>query len=688
MSAGDEERRARAVRGAVITSVHDVLSECDDLTDERVPRVVVRTRVSLDGEAQADIRAAVREVRSTFGDGDGRVRVSFELSADAADPCDVECTVPGVERPEPEAEPEPEVLDASARLLVLGFDGVEFHFLLEPGRDWLPLLRPAAGYDGTGLLLPQALSDVPHGHLVDLSFAGGVLRARRASERPDYAVSVNGTNLVPEGAAIPESGEVLFASLTGSGSRALTYELLAWSDEVPSPGTGADVLDGAPHPTESADPANPGALLVQPPAAGTKSAARRFPLPTGRTDAPVHDLHVQVLYTTATHPGSSDRSHVKIYRCATPQHAAYLRRHLATQAGLVRQANAVAGRPGERTWSVAPIHLVAVTPAPQVLTARADPSSVTTNAENRLSAWFGVPDQPQPDCFVIVASPLLEPVGWAGHEQLGTAPSGGQLSALAALAAGVDHLHFLGVAHCDIKPQNVCHHLDAQGRGVYVLVDGDAITRTGGPVAALRFTPEYASAEVIRAAQRVRAPGREVIDVREHDRFGFVLVVLTALVGIDKVDALLRGAYGKRPVDSISMVEEAVADLWSTRWDRFTEELIRPLRPGTLLDDEWSAKAWLDRLSALWSPEQEQRVVEADRVAVGTYGREVTAIRTGVQDERAPAWAEWRAELVNRIRAHQQLVARRVYRNWLWAGRVAFGVCVLLLVATIAGVLS
>jgi len=680
-----EEQRAQDVRRAAITRVHEVLSGLGGgLTDEQVPQVLVRTALSLPGGAQADIRAGVREVRSTFGDGDGRVRVEFDTAADAADPCDVEVVLPapptavvedGQDRP-PRAGGEP-------RLLVLGFDGIEFHFLLEPGHDWLPLLRPHAGYDGLGLLLPETLSDVPHGHLVDLSYADGVLRARRAAERPDYAVSVNGVPLDGAGVAVAEHGEVLFDSRTGAGSRALAYELVDWTDEVPSAGAGADVLDGAPHPTESADPANPGGLLVAPPRPGAKAGLRRFPLPTGRADVRVRDVHVQVLHTTATHVGSAERSHVKIYRCATPQHAAYLRRHLATQAGLVRQANAVAGRPGERAWAVAPIQLVAATPPPEVLTTRADPAALRGAAEHRLSAWFGVPDQPQPDCFVIVASPLLEPVGWAGYEQLGKAPSGGQLDALAPLAAGVDRLHFLGVAHCDIKPQNVCHHLDAQGRSGYVLVDGDAITRSGGPVAELRFTPEYASAEVIRAARRVRAPGRDSIDVREHDRFGFVLVVLTALIGVDKVDALLRGgADGRRPVDSVAIVEDTLASAWDPEWSRFVAELVGPFRPGALLDDGWSAKAWLERLSTLWSPQERERVADPDRVAAGRYGREVTALRA---DLRALAWAEWREELVARTRAAQLVVARREYRNWLWAGRIAFLVSVLLLVATVAG---
>ncbi len=548
MTERDEEQRIRAVRGRVLTEVRDRLSESVPLADDQVPEVLVRTGVGLPAEAWTDIRAAVREIRATFGDGDGRIRVEFDVVADAADPCDVTCEVPAARPPEPEPEdeyePEPDVPADEAWLLVLGADGLEFHFLLEPGHDRIPLLRPATGYDGTGLLLPQSLSDVPHGHLVDLSFTDGRVRAHRAPERADYTVEVDGIPLDADGVDLAESGELRFSARIGTGSRTLAYELAGWNDAVPSPGAGADVLDGAPHPTESADPGSPGALLVQPPAAGTKATTRRFPLPTGRSDVPVHDVHVQVLYTTAVHPTSKESSHIKIYRCATPQHAAYLRRHLATQAGLVRQANAVAGRPGERAWAVAPIHLVAATPPPDVLTARADPAAVRGNAENRLSAWFGVPDQPQPDCFVIVASPLLKPVGWAGHKQLGIAPSGTQLSALSALAAGVDQLHDLGVAHCDVKPQNVCHHLDAAGRSLYVLVDGDAVTRIGGPAAALRFTPGYASAEVIRAAQRFRAPGHDVIDVREHDRFGFVLVVLTALIGIDKVDALLLGPVG------------------------------------------------------------------------------------------------------------------------------------------------
>ncbi|CCH32262.1 hypothetical protein ABZ816_34115 [Actinosynnema sp. NPDC047251] len=688
MTERDEERLVRAVRGRVLTEVRDRLAESVPLADEQVPEVLVRTRVGLPAEAWSDIRSAVREIRATFGDGDGRIRVEFDVAADAVEPCDVTCAMPKprAAEPEPAAQAAPGAPADEAWLLVLGADGLEFHFLLEPGPDRVPLLRPGAGYDGTGLLLPQSLSDVPHGHLVDLSFAGGRVRAHRVPDRADYTVEVDGVELDAAGIGLAESGELRFAARNGSAARTLTYELAGWNDAVPSAGTGADVLDGGQYQTESADPGSPGALWIQPPAPGTKATTRRFPLPTGRSDVPVHDVHVQVLYTTAQHPVTKEPSHIKIYRCATPQHAGYLRRHLATQAGLVRQANAVAGRPGERSWAVAPIHLVAATPPPEVLTARADPAAVRGGAENRLSAWFGVPDQPQPDCFVIVASPLLQPVGWAGHDKLGTAPSGAPLSALSALAAGVDQLHDLGVAHCDVKPQNVCHHLDAAGQSRYVLVDGDAVTRIGGPAAALRFTPGYASAEVIRAAGRFRAPGHDVIDVREHDRFGFVLVVLTALIGIDKVDALLRGPVGKRPVDSVSTVLDTL-NAWPAEWSTFKQALVAPLRPNALLDPDWSAKAWLDRLVALRSPAPGPAPTSAGgaRVANGSYGNEVTAIRTALRDDRAPAWAEWREELVTRIRAQQQVVARRVYRSWLWSGRAVFAVCLIVLISVVAG---
>ncbi|HEX8868159.1 MAG TPA: hypothetical protein VF821_21050, partial [Lentzea sp.] len=389
-------------------------------------------------------------------------------------------------------------------------------------------------------------------------------------------------------------------------------------------------------------------------------------------ERPMRHLVTHVLYAEASEQNRPEnRWHVKMYRCATPQHAAQLRRYLRTQAVLIEQVNAsVGGTVQAPPWVIAPVHVLSgrtgMTGPPQPTDLQLPEQEVTSDPENRLSAWFGVADRPQPACFVLVVSPLLTPVGWPKADMRTSAPGVEQLQELHTLAVGVDACHQRDIAHCDIKPANVCRYLTADNRSGYVLIDGDSVARATAQLPELRFSAAYASPDVLYQRHRMRAPGRErpEIDLREHDRFGFALVVLTALAGEDRVTPMLtQDDDGRRTVDSPDVVAGALAAYWPEHWRPFAAELAAPFRPNALGGDDWSATRWIGRLNEL-IPDRpstpDSYEPEPHLPPVGRHARHVDQIRAEVRSELVGHKGRV-AAVAAAVRRHQLTVARQSY---------------------------
>lgn len=595
----------------------------------------------------------------------------------------------------------PEYDDEPPQLLTLGHGAMRFDYLLDPSDDrrpnWVSLLRPGPRDNPVrAIVLPEALTAVPHGQLVEICFVEGRFAVRRTPTRPEYTVLVNDTELHPGpgGRSFVTRGTIEYRA-AGRQPCQLAYQLTdcpAGRDQALPRSVRPATRTDERYLTRLVIDQLTGPLTVEPPAPGTWPRDRWFPTtsPDSGHSRLVRATHAQVLYTRATGgPAAGPQDwHVKIYRCATPQHSAQLRRYLSTQAQFIAQVNTRVGGTGLRpSWAIAPVHVLpepATDPAaPQPTDMRMTTEDVLRDPGSLLPSWFGATDQPQPGCFVLVASPMLRHVEWADSRRRATAPGVQQLRELVPLAKGIDRCHELGIAHCDIKAQNVCRYTGASGDAGYVLIDGDAVARTVGRIAEQRFTPAWASPAVRAQAARVRAPGRagDRIDNREHDRFGFVLVVLTAVIGIDRVSTLLdtNDTTGQRGVDAPEVVRDALFSSWEPKWSTLLAELARPFEAGALAGDDWTAGGWLGRLIELADAVvAEQAKPPPEPVITGRYGRHIAGIRDEVRS-RPRGRMQWRPEVIKSVRRQQVAVARSAYRRTVLGWGVA-PMAVLLLV--------
>jgi hypothetical protein len=102
-----------------------------------------------------------------------------------------------------------------------------------------------------------------------------------------------------------------------------------------------------------------------------------------------------------------------------------------------------------------------------------------------------------------------------------------------------------------------------------------------------------------------------------NDRFGFALVVLTALAGVHWVANTLLGPYGgstswTRRVDDRDEVRDALRNLWRhPRWDPLIEVLVEPFG-ADIVARTWSAAGWLDRVIAAIEPSNPPQVSQRD----------------------------------------------------------------------------
>ncbi|GGK07213.1 hypothetical protein GCM10010123_41330 [Pilimelia anulata] len=448
------------------------------------------------------------------------------------------------------------------------------------------------------------------------------------------------------------------------------------------------------------------ALAVEPPRGAGRTATFTVPA-LGAESGRYRTVTARVRYTGAQNrlPDGWADWHVKLYRCDTAGDVDALRRHLRQQAVDLQRANAdlegPARIPIEPPWAVVPVQIIRGDGQQESLqdlqTELAAPvERVVERADSPLPAWFG-DEQPAPELCLLAISPRMEELDWDGYRP---SPGTEHLAEFVDLAAGLDAMHRVGLAHCDVKPANVCRYSRAGAAG-YVLIDTDAAVRLHPAPTMLRTTEwyEYAGVAEWRALPAADRPAIDPGLLRAQDRFGFAIVVLTALAGRDWVDRILlqpdEEDNGARPADDRALVAAALRRLWPDRPDRHWAPLIEALvapfsRAGTAPAIEaggWSARAWLDRVRAAEAAcvprPAAGAAVPLPRADVGPYERHLARIR-----DRANAGRAVKRERIERVfhalreTAEELAVRAAVGRAAAWCG----GLAALSLVITIGAV--
>lgn len=390
-------------------------------------------------------------------------------------------------------------------------------------------------------------------------------------------------------------------------------------------------------------------LDVAPPSSEPRTVSFHVPA-LGYSHGPLTLINATVLYTEATNRLAShwQRWHVKVYRCANQGDADALRAYLRQQAAGIQEANAAikgtARVPIEPPWAVVPVHIVRGdgeqdSADGQVLTQLAVPAEELMERVRRtLPSWF--PDgPPSPELCLLAVSPFVEHLVWPAFKEH---PAVEQLVDFFGLAVGLDTLHGLGIVHCDVKPDNVCRYRRNHLAG-FVLIDTDAATRLSPPPVTIRSTITYEYSGVRAWRHHVMEHGPTPVDpniLRAHDRFGFALVVLTALTGRDWVERSLLWTGNDRhadarPADDRRRVIDALRNLWidtsDRQWGPLIHAMSEPFGPQIERAD-WSAAQWVERL------------IEAERDCAPPSRRIATSLRRASTDEFAHDIAQVRAE--------------------------------------------
>ncbi|AGZ41549.1 hypothetical protein [Actinoplanes friuliensis] len=375
---------------------------------------------------------------------------------------------------------------------------------------------------------------------------------------------------------------------------------------------------------------------------------------------------------------------VKIYQCQQADVDA-MRDYLHRQAVALQEANAaVPGRtriPIEPPWAVTPVQIVRGSGeedrAGDVATRLGAPVDALVVAERpmrTLPLWFQ--DHPSNSgLYLLAVSPLLIRPPW---DPWCPTPAIEHLNHFASMAAGLDKLHDLGWAHCDIRPDNVCVYL-IPGAREFVLVDTDSGTPTGQPPPELP-TPDFYLRRP-RLADGLRYdPG----ELRAQDRFGFALVLLTALAGRDCMERLLRTDNGERPVDSAEAVAGILRQHWrESHWQELITVLAEPFgrtgEAGRSVEDTgpW-AVGWLGRLrQAVPSGAETPAPRPPGWVDPDPYADDIALFRTALR-QRPHSQFELQNEANRLLERQSQRVAARTAARY--AGLVLLGFAAVLIV--------
>ncbi|MBM7773986.1 hypothetical protein JOD54_004190 [Actinokineospora baliensis] len=487
--------------------------------------------------------------------------------------------------------------DDDVMVLELRFGLFRFPHRLAPSAQWVPLSRGGA----TGIRFPDEAQAIPRAPLIELRNVMGTLAVRRTERDRHYLVSVNGTR-IPHGenagTRVAPQGSITIRESSGDAVAVIDFELHDRVDELRACGPSDPGDDGGIDAWICSSGFDK-QIVVQPPPPSESEDARGFTV--REKDGSTTTLAVKVRYTEGKplfdepNPDGSEKWHVKMYRCDTPEDAARLGRFLARQVGEIERANVAVGGSNQRPrWVIAPVHILElVPPAARLATKLADAGGrIPDGVDGKLARWFGVPDSPQPGTCVLVASAYLEKVGWLGASYRAEAPGFSQLKHLRELADGLEHCHGLNFAHGDIKPDNV-RRLASTDRHGYVLIDGDSIMPLVCPAAEARPTDRYVS-----QAYRLQKAAGDNVHLRDLDRFGFALITITAVAGRERLAGLLveRGG-GARDIDDHGAVLTALGNGWPDHWRAFATELAAPFGGTHFADPAWSMVEWIDRLA-------------------------------------------------------------------------------------------
>lgn len=562
--------------------------------DSRV--LIVWTRVEISKQLRSDIAESWRK-RSKLAEVSIQFVVRPELSTE------LEVAAKRMDLDDRSADDEAvSGWDPRSHVLSVTSGNEELQYLIEPSQDWLPLGRIAPSEaTGPGAFLPVTWATVPSGELLRYRFHRDELTILRNPVRTGATTGSDAIEVLADGEPLGlrqevtlVDGAVLELQYRGAeGRAALRLEFNHWNS--------ADLADGFnpnPIPGLQLDITGPRnrVITVAPPSPDTEIRLREFPVFSHSRER--QSLPAAVLICTGL--DRDNRSwHVKIYRCVTGAHARILRQFLTRQAELTATAARSSARPPMVEVYIAD---VATTPEDMVVTSF-DPEPKPGAAKPRrpagsvanddvLASWFGIPEGPGADCYIVALSPLLEPVSFP-YRRDNSAPVDRQLEYLEPLARALDASHQAGIAHGDIKSDHLCRRTTDDLS--YILIDGDSVVRVDANPVTVRPTQAYAAPSLIALMHNLSAVDER--PARTSDRFAFALLVVAAIADTERLaDLIKQRPHVKGPVDDPKVAREVIRGFWDPEWWAFADVLADGLDSVKLRDDDYRLADWIARL--------------------------------------------------------------------------------------------